>query len=580
DNLRLSFNYKKEGLEMSIWALGIHIGHDRGACLVKDGIVMVSIPQERLDRIKHSRAMSLPYEAIDAVLKYCRIQPKQINCIGLSADAMEPGSITSIMQQEFFQHYQCRVPFYSVDHHLSHAESVYSMASNEKRLILIADGGGDIYGQQAQAESLYLGCNGKITLLEQRLQDPPKRKLADIQNHVYPLIPKEMQKQQISLARKYEQFTYLLGFGFGEAGKTMGLASYGKKMLSTFNPNYQDLSFSLTFGDLLDQIYAKELCSGDTHFTYLERQKEDIAFTVQKFTEKALVSLIGNLAGKYQIDNFSLAGGLFLNCLSNHKILECCHINKLDIFPAAGDDGQAIGNAIHAYKMFVDYQSAIQISLPYLGLSYSDIEIEKAIKSKNLKYEKLTDNELAKKLAYEIANGKIVGLSRGRTEIGPRALCHRSILADATNPAMKDILNMRIKHREEFRPFAPVTKFDTQFKFFDLKADSPFMLLCANVKSDYQNILSSVTHIDNTARIQAVKKNEESFIYNLLTCFEQIKGVPVLLNTSFNIAGQPIVESPESALQTFLSTPLDILVVENYIICKENITTFYDSKKK
>ena len=146
--------------------------------------------------------------------------------------------------------------------------------------------------------------------------------------------------------------------------------------------------------------------------------------------------------------------------------------------------------------------------------------------------------------------------------------------------SMKDILNMRIKHREEFRPFAPVTKFDTQFKFFDLKTDSPFMLLCADVKSNYKNILSSITHVDNTARVQAVKESEESFIYKLLTYFEQIKGVPVLLNTSFNIAGQPIVESPESALQTFLSTPLDILVIENYILYKEKAKEFYDSTKK
>ncbi len=554
---------------MNVWSLGIHIGHDRGACLVKNGKVIVAISQERLDRIKHTRSVSLPYEAIDAVLKYCNIEPKQVNCVGLSADAMESESIISIFKQEFFQQYNCQPPFYSVDHHMSHAEAVYSISNNEHCLILIADGGGDIYGQQAQAESLYMGHNGEITLLEQRLQDPPKRRLADVQNHVYPLIPKEMRNQQISLARKYEQFTYLLGFGFGEAGKTMGLASYGKELLSDLRPNYQDLSFSLTFGDLLNQVYARELCSGKTHFAYLESEKQNIAFTIQHFTEEALISLIKNLAEKYHIYDFCLAGGLFLNCLSNHRILESCPINGLTIFPAAGDDGQAIGNAIYAYKMWTGYHSNIQITLPYLGLTYADEMIEDAIKHKNLKYKRLTNEILAKELACQIANGKIVGLLRGRTEIGPRALGHRSILADATNPEMKDILNMRIKHREEFRPFAPVTKYDTQFQIFDLKSDSPFMLLCADVKPDYRNILASITHVDNTARVQAVKKDEEPFIYELLTCFEQIKGIPVLLNTSFNVAGEPMVESPESALQTFLSTPLDILVMENYILYKD-----------
>lgn len=556
---------------MSVWSLGIHIGHDRGACLVMDGKVMISIPQERLDRIKHSRAIALPYEAIDAVLKYCDLKPEQVNCVGLSADAMESESITPVFQQEFFQHYKCQPPFYSVDHHMSHAEAVYSMANNENCLILIADGGGDIYGQQAQAESLYMGHDGEITLLEQRLQDPPKRRLADVQNHVYPLIPKEMRSQQISLARKYEQFTYLLGFGFGEAGKTMGLASYGKKLLSDLKPNYQDLSFSLTFGDLLDQVYARELCSGKTHFAYLESEKQNIAFTVQHFTEEALVSLIKNLSNKYQITRFCLAGGLFLNCLSNHRILESCVLNSLNIFPAAGDDGQAIGNAVYAYKMWTGLHPNIQIKLPYLGLSYTDEMIERAIKHKNLKLERLSNEILAQELARQIADGKIIGLLRGRTEIGPRALCHRSIIADATNPAMKDILNMRIKHREDFRPFAPVTKYDTQFQLFNLKADSPFMLLCADVKSEYRKVLSSITHVDYTARVQSVKSSEEPFIYDILTRFEQIKGVPVLLNTSFNVAGQPMVESPESALQTFLSTPLDILVIENYILYKDTV---------
>ena len=463
----------------------------------------------------------MPYEAIDAVLQYCNLEPRQINCVGLSADAMESESITPIFKQDFFRKYNCQPPFYSVDHHMSHAEAVYSMSNSKHCLILVADGGGDIYGQQAQAESLYMGHNGEITLLEQRLQDPPKRRLSDVQNHVYPLIPKEMRNQQISLARKYEQFTYLLGFGFGEAGKTMGLASYGKELLSDLRPNYQDLSFSLTYGDLLDQVYARELCSNQTHFAYLESEKKNIAFTVQRFTEEALVSLIKNLAEKYHVSDFCLAGGLFLNCLSNHRILESCSINSLSIFPAAGDDGQAIGNAIYAYKMWTGLHSNIQITLPYLGLTYTDKRIENAIKHKNLNYKPLTNEILAKELACQIANGKIVGLLRGRTEIGPRALGHRSIMADATNPAMKDILNMRIKHREEFRPFAPITKYDTQFQIFDLKSDSPYMLLCADVKPDYRNTLVSITHVDNTARVQAVKKDEEPFIYELLTCFEQ-----------------------------------------------------------
>lgn len=554
---------------MSRIVIGVHTGHDRGACIIKDNILIGAISQERIDRIKYSRSYTLPYEAIEHLLKYHQLSIKDVDCIGIAGDAVEANCIIDFLKNEFAEHYQISIPFVPISHHLAHAYSAYYANGGGTSLILIADGGGDFINSQTEAESLYLGHNGNITLLERRLQDPPPRKLMDWGNHFYPYIPTALRKKQISIARKYEQVTYLLNFKFGEAGKTMGLASYGSSLFDYSSLQIKDLDFSLTYEDILRELYVKEQLSNLPHQQYIEKYGTHIAATVQSFTECAVVSLVSNICNKYQINNVCLAGGLFLNCLTNHKILEQTNIGHLFIMPPAGDDGQAIGAAIAAYKSFFGELNPIKITLPYLGLEYTADEIKRELESKHLAYEYLDDNELAKKIALLISEGNIIGLHRGKTEVGPRALCHRSILADATNPEMKDILNKKVKHRENFRPFAPVVTYEKQFEIFNLKADSPYMLLATTVKEKYIPLIPSVTHVDRTARIQAIKKENEPFIHLLLEEFESIKGVPVILNTSFNVAGEPIVEKPLDAIQTFLQTNIDILVLGNFIVCKK-----------
>ena len=209
-----------------------------------------------------------------------------------------------------------------------------------------------------------------------------------------------------------------------------------------------------------------------------------------------------------------------------------------------------------------------KVSLPYLGLSYSDENIESVLKHKGLSYKYYTDQDLSIKVAKYIAENKIVGFHRGRTEIGPRALCHRSILANPANPEMKDILNKRVKHREYFRPFAPAVTYESQYEIFELKQNSPYMLLAANVKENYRDKLPAITHVDNTARVQAVSAEQEPFVHSILQELNKLIGVPVVLNTSFNVAGEPIVETPDDAIQTFLKTEIDVLVVGNFIVIK------------
>ncbi len=498
---------------------------------------------------------------------------RDINCIGFSEDAIEAPSVATFIRHKFEEHYNCNdIPFYSVRHHDSHAYAAYFTSGFKNSLILIADGGGDYVGDLTEAESLYLGTEGKIIPLEARYQSPVIRRMGNLSNFLYPYMPQVVKSHEISLSRKYEQFTYLLGFGWGEAGKTMGLASYGSSMIDFSDyPLASDLNFTLKYGDFLNFLYALQQSSGLSHAQFLAARRADIARTIQTFTEEMMVSLVDGVMKKYQMDTLCAAGGLFLNCLMNHAILKRCPIKNTFIFPAAGDDGQAIGNALFAYCTHFGGLKSVPLLSPYLGLCYTDEQIESVLRAHSLVYERMDDVTLVQTLAAEIYDKKITAIHRGKTEIGPRALCHRSILANPTLPEMKDILNERVKHREAFRPFAPVVTAEEEFQIFMLQQTSPYMLLAPKVHPAYQDRLPSITHVDGTARVQSVTRQQDPFLYMLLTEFEHLSGLPVLLNTSFNIAGEPIVESPEDAISTFLRTQIDVLCIGNYLVRKRAI---------
>ncbi len=551
--------------------LGIHIGHDRGACIIRNAKVLGMIAQERLDRIKYSRSYSLPFEAINSLLDYCKVDIIQIDCIGISCDAIEGDSLLELIQEEFENYYKIAIPFFMVSHHDAHAYAAYYSSGMNESLILVADGGGDYVGDMVEAESLYLGKAGKIKKIAQRLQAPTIRHLRDTTNYIYPLMPSVVKKAPISIARKYEQITYLLGFGWGEAGKTMGLASYGKPVFTTKLPSITDFDYNLTYADLLDDIFIQQSLSDLPFYSFIQQNKADIASSVQYLTQKTIIALVNMLFMRYHCKNICLSGGLFLNCLSNQEIIEQSHPDNIFILPCAGDDGQALGCAYYAYIHYLKPIQRFDIQLPYLGLSYKNEKIEEALISKGLDYAYLEDKKLAKKVSQLIANNKIIGLHRGRTEVGPRALCHRSILANPANPEMKDILNRRVKHREEFRPFAPSVIAEEQNIYFDLPISSDFMLLATDVYEQYRGKLASVTHVDGTARVQAIRQEQDPFIHFMLTCLKKDIGVPIVLNTSFNVAGEPIVESPEDAINTYLKTEIDILVIGNYIIENKDI---------
>ncbi len=550
-------------------SLGINIGHDRGAAIVRDGRLIGAIAQERIDRIKHSPSTQVPYEAIDSLLAYLKIDFREVNVIGISSIAVDANSLIEFYKREISTHYGYgNFSAIAIPHHLSHAHATYYTSGFDEAIILVADGGGEIVGSMEESESVFFGSGQTITCKEQRVQSQFIHSLSRPQNYLYPFMNPHYVKDTISMGKKYEQITRLIGFGVGEEGKTMGLASYGVENNKRLVPVMNNINFELAAGDILSDVYEDFLQSKESFSTYLKRERCNIASSVQKYTERQVVEIIRYLLSKYKTKNICLAGGLFLNCPINHKLLESFEDIMIHICPCAGDDGQAVGNAFAAYRLqnypLVNSDDVI----PYLGISYTSVEIEHALKQKCLKYNYKDDDTLAKYVAQCIYGNKIVGFFYGRSEIGPRALCHRSILANPCWDGMKDYLNQRVKHRESFRPFAPAVTAHAQFEYFELLQESPYMLLAAPVREKYKRLIPSVTHIDGTARVQSVAPNNNPLMCKILNCFEVLSGVPVVLNTSFNDNGEPIVESPDDAINTFLRTNIDVLVLNNYIIEK------------
>lgn len=298
----------------------------------------------------------------------------------------------------------------------------------------------------------------------------------------------------------------------------------------------------------------------------------DLARLIQRETERILAEKVQILVERTGVKNVCISGGLGLNAVANSYIKKNCDIDDIYIVPAAGDSGQCLGNAIYAYCQDNGYKKHININYSYLGREYSDAEIESVIQrliAQNEKYKiQYFDNEreMAEKMADELCKGRYIGNFNGRSEFGPRALGNRSILANPTIKNAKDDLNEKIKFREYFRPFAPIVKLDKAKIFFDLEGESPYMLLVSKVKDC--GIIPAVTHRDRTARVQTMTYEQNSKIYNILDCFEEKTGVPVILNTSFNINGKPIVETPLDAVDCFINSNIDDLAIGKYLISK------------
>ncbi|OGF58694.1 MAG: carbamoyltransferase [Candidatus Fischerbacteria bacterium RBG_13_37_8] len=567
--------------------LGINAYHgDASAALLRDGQLVAAAEEERFNRIKHSAGF--PYKAVEFCLKEASATLDDVGYIAVSRNPsanlykkvtymLMKGNFMSKMvkqrlanvakmrdiKKELASYFEVDVneikaSIVKVEHHLAHAASAFYVSPFSEATIVTVDGFGDFCSTTwGTGRGNEIELQGKI---------------------VFPH----------SLGIFYTALCQFIGFRkYGDEGKVMGLAPYGQ-------PEYMDIMSKIVIAkdhmfelglhyflhhtegvDMtwesgspsISQIFSPEIQKilgepREPHEPILPHH-ENIAASMQSALEETAFSLIDHAVKKNGLKNLVLAGGVAFNSVMNGKIKENTPVEHLFIQPAAGDAGTALGAALHVYHTFADKPVRNVMTHAYTGPSFSDERIEQAMKSFNLSYEYKQD--YTSYAAQLLAESKIIGWFNGKMEYGPRALGNRSILADPRRAEIKDILNARIKHRESFRPFAPAILYEFTGDYFESSEESPFMLLVYPVKFDKRTIIPAVTHVDGTGRLQTVKKEDNSAYYKVIQDFYKLTGVPVILNTSFN-ENEPIVCTPEEAIQCFLTTRMDALFLTHFCI--------------
>lgn len=564
--------------------------HDSAAAIVVDGQVVAAAEEERFSRIKHD--FGFPALAIKFCLSaaFCKIEDidlvvffekpfQKFDRLLMSAMATWPKSAVSFRESSLiwmldklwvrsFIQEQLGVPKNKIvfcSHHLSHAASAYYPSNFNRAAILTVDGVGE----------WAVGARGSAWGNEISLDD-------------------EMRFPH-SLGLLYSAFTAFLGFQVNEGEyKVMGMAPYGKpayldtifKKLVHLN---SDGSFTLnmdyfafhhsayhSFTEKFCGLFGQPRTAAESNL--LDPHYADIAASIQKAAEEILVRQAQALHRKYGHENLCLAGGVALNSAANARIYLESGFSNIYIHPAAGDNGAALGAALWGYYNVLGGTKRYHLTTPYLGQAYEDRDIADYLRSQNCKFQELPDmNAVYQEIAARMDYGQVVGWMKGRFEWGPRALGARSILADPRAAYMKDLVNARIKFREPFRPFAPSVLAEYVDNYFDIPNSQfldplRFMLMVVPVRDEAKEIIPAVTHVDGTSRIQAVYQKESPYYYELLNTFFQRTGVPVLLNTSFNLRGEPIVNTPGDALSTFMRSDMDALIMGRMLVSRRPLS--------
>ena len=585
--------------------------HDSAASIIVDGKIIAAAQEERFTRKKHDS--SYPFNAIEFVLNYAKIKLNDVDQIIFFEKpflkferlletyvAFAPRGFKSfckampiwlkekLYQKKFLsselnrhdKNFKDDKKIFFSEHHLSHAASAFFPSPFEQAIILTADGVGEW-----ATTTVAIGNNNNLE------------------------IKKEIHFPH-SLGLLYSAFTYYVGFKVNSGEyKLMGLAPYGTPIYEDkIKSNLIDIKEDGTFH--LEQSYfnyATGLTMTNKKFHNLFGQKPrdskvdkltqfhmDIASSIQKVTEDIMIKLAKSLKEEFNISNLCLAGGVALNCVANGKILKEKIFDNIWIQPAAGDAGGSLGAALALWHIEQNNPRKVNLSDDmkgsYLGPEYTQKEIEEQLEIIGAKYKTLDEDELMEKVAKDISNEKAIGWFQGRMEFGPRALGNRSILGDPRSSEMQKNLNLKVKYRESFRPFAPsILKTDLK-NWFDIHVDSPYMLMVANINKnkiiemnkeqenlfgiDKLNVkrseIPAVTHVDYSARIQTVHEETNPKYYKLIKKFKEKTNCPVIVNTSFNVRGEPIVNTPLDAFNCFMGTELDILVIGNCYLDKES----------
>lgn len=547
--------------------------HDSSACIARDGEVLFAVAEERPSRLKHDARF--PVLAIRACLDFAGLQAKDLDFVcqgwpmpgvllrhdlkGMLRGALpaSPGDIfgllrgyaSSAVQQggrkPFVQNFgTTRAQFRFVDHHLAHAISAYAYSGFDDAAVLVLDGRG-----AWEATSLWHGRNGRL-------------------EHIW-TIP-----WPNSLGLFYATFTQYLGFTpYSDEWKVMGLAPYGKPGIDLRefiqpNENPYRVAAKMMLGTNSQPLAAIEARMGPSRVpeSELETRHKDVAFAVQDMCEQAMLTLAKTAVARTGSRNLCMAGGVALNSKANGKINASGIIDRIFVQPAASDDGVCLGAVLAPYLENAGNLPLHKMHHAYLGNECTDAEIEKALQTYKIKATRVADP--APVAAELLANGKILGWVQGRMEFGPRALGSRSILADPRDPEMTAKVNNAVKFREWWRPFAPSMLAEAAKDYIESATDSPFMILTAQVRPEKRAVIPAVTHVDGSARPQTVERDVNPLYWRLIYEFGQRTGVPVIMNTSFNLRGEPIVSSPTDAIRTFFSSGMDALVIGNFVVQK------------
>lgn len=597
--------------------------HDSAAAIVVDGEIIAAAQEERFTRKKHDpsfpknaveyclKEANLKIEELDAVVFYDKPLLKFERLLETYLTHAPKGIISflkampiwvkdklflkSIIKKELKAIGELKkfsLPILFADHHLSHAASAFYPSPFEEAAILTIDG----VGEWATA-SIARGKGNSIELIEE-MHFPD------------------------SVGLLYSAFTYYLGFRVNSGEyKLMGLAPYGdlvseetqrfislikEKLVTIFDDGsiHIDQSyFEYAVGERMTsnakwaQLFGFERLKEDTAFTQIHC---NLALAIQVVTEEIVMKLVHHAQKITGIQQVCMAGGVALNCAANGKLLSTIAVSDLFIQPAAGDAGGALGAALAGQYIFFGEKRVVSQSDTmkgaFLGPSFSNEEIEQSLIKFNATYERISSNEVAHRTAQLLTEKKVVGWFQGRAEFGPRALGNRSILADATDVDMQQKLNLKIKFREGFRPFAPIVLVHKVKAYFELDGESPYMLLIAPVAKEKRiaidsvsskclsslslkrSVIPAVTHVDFSARVQTIDENRNQKLFDLLSEFDAMTGMPVLINTSFNVRGEPPVLTPEDAYQCFMQTDMDALVIGDFLLIKENQATANDKE--
>jgi carbamoyltransferase len=551
--------------------LGFSVGHDKGAVIIEDGKVVIGITQERLSRIKHDGAHQggiIPFESINYCLNAIGVTYKEIDYFVYSTTEIEDKTPSDFFRKYVNVSYE---KLYFVPHHLAHAYSTFFSSGFDDAAVIVADASGSILSYKNKLHLWYeidrIGLNTDEDWTEGiSIYHFKKNEYKEVYKKwiKYP-VPLNTD-EETSLGTSYSQGSLQLIFepnsNTWPAGKLMGLASYASKKIVDEAPFFvKELEDDIYIPN--NMIYPRVSWKSDFF------SRACVAGIYQREQERASLILAKMAKKLTDSKNICVAGGSFLNCNSNELILNSGLYENSYFIPPSDDSGIPLGCAWFAYQKLTDIEEVTQLS-PYLGKSYDRKEVIEALNEyTGLNYIEYQDfNILLDEISYWLSENRVVGWFQGGSEIGPRALGNRSILASPIKSWMTGYINSDIKKREWYRPFAPAVLFEHQSEIFESDVYSPYMLVTTTVKEEWRNKIPAVVHVDNSARHQSVTENNNQKFYSLIKKFYEKTNVPVLLNTSFNGPKEPIVETPKEAINTFLENNLDFLVIDNFIISR------------